>query len=135
MHNQRRPTRTLSAIALGAAAIVGIQACSPLRHSTSGANAPAIVYFTNDSQDQADVYAVVSGSQTIRLGTVYSNRTETLSVPGDIAARGSNVSVIARLLARNSVPSTGPLAIHPGDKLSVRLPADQRQLVVLPGDR
>jgi hypothetical protein len=135
MHNPHRPTRTLSAIALGAATILGIQACSPLRHGGTGANAPAIVYFTNESADQADVYAVVSGSQPVRIGTVFSNRTDTLRVPGDIAARGSNVSVVARLLARNNVPSTGPLAIHPGDKLSVRLPADQRQLVVLPGDR
>ncbi|HUQ80129.1 MAG TPA: hypothetical protein VM076_03265 [Gemmatimonadaceae bacterium] len=85
--------------------------------SSSGAKAPAIVYFRNDSQDQADVYAVVSGSQPVRIGTVFSNWTDTLTVPGDVAARGSNVSVVARLLARSNVPSTGPLAIQPGDRL------------------
>lgn len=125
-------SRTLSAVMLGAA-IFGSAACSPLRHGSSAANPPAFVYFTNESQDQADVYAVVSGSQAIRIGTVFSNRTETLVVPGDIAARGVNVSVVARLLARSGRPSTGPMPIRPGDKLLVRLPADQRQLVVLPG--
>jgi virulence-associated protein VagC len=71
----------------------------------------------------------------VRLGTVFSNRTETLVVPGDVAARGTDVSVIARLLARKITPSSGPLTIQPGDKLSIRLPADLRQLVVLPGQR
>jgi hypothetical protein len=121
-------------MALGMAALAALQACGPLRHGSSSANPPAYVYFTNDSQDQADVYAVVSGGQSVRIGTVFSNRTDTLRVPGDIAARGTNVAVVARLLARRGIPSTGPLSIHPGDRLAVRLPADQRQLVVLPGE-
>jgi hypothetical protein len=121
-------------LALTAAAAGALQACSPLRHGSSSANPPAFVYFTNESQDQADVYALVSNGQSVRIGTVFSNRTDTLRVPGDIAARGSDVSVVARLLARRDRPSTGPLSIHPGDRLVVRLPADQRQLVVLPGD-
>jgi hypothetical protein len=129
MHH--RATRGLCALLIGITAAT-TSACSARRGGA--ASAPAILYFTNESQDQADVYAVVSGSQPVRLGTVFSNRTDTLRVPADIAARGSNVSVIARLLARNVTPSTGPLAIHPGDRLSVRLPSDQRLLVVLPGE-
>ena len=132
MTTRRRVSRTLSALVL-TGAMVGLQACGGARHAGGGL-APAFVYFTNESQDQADVYAVVSGTQSIRIGPVFSNRTDTLRVPGDIAARGSNVSIVARLLARSAAPSTGPLAIHPGDRLSVRLPADQRQLVVLPGE-
>ena len=115
-------------------ALAGSTACGAGRRGNSKPQ-PAYLYFTNDSQDQADVYAVVSGSQQVRLGTVFSNRTETLVVPGDVASRGVNVSVIARLLAKHNVPSSGPLTIHPGDKISIRLPADQRQLVILPGDR
>lgn len=126
-----RAARGLNALVLGMT-ILGGAACGPLRHG-SAANPPALIYFTNDSQDQAAVYAVVSG-QRIRIGTVSSNRTDTLVVPGDVAARGVNVNLVARLLARNFAPSTGPLPIHPGDRLSVRLPADQRQLVVLPGE-
>jgi len=117
-----------------AIAVGGATACGASRRGGHAAE-PAVLYFTNESQDQADVYAVVSGSQQVRIGTVYSNRTDTLVVPGDIAARGTNVNVVARLLARNLAPSSGPMAIRPGDRLSVRLPADQRQLIVLPGDR
>jgi len=127
-----RAAHGLRVIAVGIA-LAGSSACGAGRHGVSKPP-PAYLYFTNDSQDQADVYAVVSGSQRVRLGTVHSNRTETLVLPGDIVAR-PNVSVVVRLLARNNTPSSGPLVINPGDKLSIRLPADQRQLVVLPGDR
>ena len=127
-----RATHGLRAIVVGIA-LAGTTACA--HRGGSSARPPAYVYFTNDSQDQADVYAVVSGRQPVRLGTVFSNRTETLVVPGDVAARGTDVSVIARLLARKITPSSGPLTIQPGDKLSIRLPADLRQLVVLPGQR
>ena len=130
-----RATLGLMGLGFGIATIgaVAASACGSLRSAKPG-TPPAYLYFTNESQDQADVYAVVSGTQGIRIGTVYSNRTDTLVVPADIAARGVNVNVVARLLARNAAPSSGPLPIHPGDRLSVRLPADQRQLVVLPGD-
>jgi hypothetical protein len=122
----------LSTVTL-AAAIAGAAACGPFRHSP--AQAPALLYFTNESLDQADVYAITPSGQRIRIGTVMAGRTETLKMPADIAARGDNVNVIARLLARNVVPSSGPISIHPGDRLVVRLPVDQKMLVVLPGDR
>jgi len=32
------------------------------------------------------------------------------------------------------MPSSGPIPIRPGDHLAVRLPIDQKMLVVLPGD-
>jgi class 3 adenylate cyclase len=122
----------LSVVAL-AAAVAGAAACGPFRHSS--AQAPALLYFTNESLDQADIFAVVSSGQRIRIGTVMAGRTETLTIPPDIAARGDNVNVVARLLARNVTPSSGPIPIHPGDRLQVRLPVDQKVLVVLPGDR
>ena len=128
-HRATRGVRVL----IAAVAVVGATACGATRRG-GNAPAPAVLFFSNESQDQADVYAVVSG-QRVRIGTVFSNRMDTLMVPGNVAARGTNINVVARLLARNFAPSTGPLAIHPGDRLSVRLPADQRQLVVLPGDR
>ena len=115
------------------AAIAGLGACGPFHRG--GQPQTATVVFTNESLDQADVYAVISGSQAVRIGTVFAGRTESLKVPGDVAGRGVNVNIVARLLARRNTPSTGPLPINPGDKFAVRLPADQRQLVVLPGDR
>jgi len=114
-----------------AAAALGAAACGPF-HKGSGLP-PAYLFFTNESLDQADVYAVVSGNQPIRIGTVSAGRTDTLTVPSDISGRGENVNVVARLLARSAVPSSGPIPIHPGDRLTVRLPLDQKMLVVLPG--
>lgn len=130
MTPQRRVARALSAFAFVAVA-GGVAACGPLRRGHEGP--PTYIYFTNDSQDQADVYAVFSGSQRVRIGTVFSNRTETLVLPPDVAARGTNVSVVARLLARRGAVSTGPLAIQPGDRLSVRLSPNTSTLIVLPG--
>jgi hypothetical protein len=121
-------------LAVVGAALALAAACGPF-HRGSGPP-PAVLYFTNESLDQADVFAVLPGDQPIRIGTVFAGQTDTLRVPPDIAARGQNVSVVARLLARNIVPSSGPIPIHPGDRLVVRLPVDQKMLVVLPtGDR
>ena len=112
-----------------AVAAVGAAACAPF-HKGKG-QPPAYLYFTNESLDQADVYAVLPGDQPVRIGTVAAGRTDTLTVPPEMSSRG-NVNVVARLLARSARPSSGPIAIHPGDRLAVRLPIDQKMLVVLP---
>jgi hypothetical protein len=104
-------------------------------HRSNKKKKPALLYFTNESLDQADVFAVTSSNQRTRIGTVFAGRTDTLTVPREIAARGDNVNIVARLLARSATPATGPVPIHPGDRLVVRLPSDQKLLVVLPGDQ
>jgi len=108
----------------------GAAACGPF-HKGAG-SPPAYLFFTNESLDQADVYAVLPGNQPIRIGTVFAGRTDTLTIPSEIASRGDNINVFARLLAQSARPSSGPIPIHPGDRLAVRLPVDQRTLVVLP---
>jgi hypothetical protein len=113
-----------------AVAVAVLAACGSM-HRGSG-QPPALLYFTNESLDQADVYAVLPGNQPTRIGTVFAGRTDTLKIPADIAARGDNINIVARLLARSARPSSGPVAIHPGDHLIVRLPVDQKLLVVLP---
>jgi hypothetical protein len=62
---------------------------------------------------------------------VAAGRTDTLTVPPEMSTRG-NVNVVARLLARSARPSSGPIPLHPGDRLAIRLPIDQKMLVVLP---
>ena len=114
-----------------ALALAATAACGGFRN-TQSAQERAVISFTNESLDQADVYAVTS-SQSIRIGTVLAGRTENLVVPGDIAFRGQNLNVVARLLAQSRRPSTGPISLSPGQRIEVRLPMDQRQLVVLPG--
>ena len=114
---------------LFAVAAIGAAACGPF-HKGKG-EPPSYLYFTNESLDQADVYAVLPGDQPVRIGTVAAGRTDTLTVPPEISARG-NVNVVARLLARSARPSSGPIPMHPGDRLAVRLPIDEKMLVVLP---
>jgi len=94
---------------------------------------PAILIFSNESIDQAAVYAVVPGSEFRRIGTVIPGRTETLNVPSDMAIRGS-LNIVARLLARSEVPQTGPVTIRPGERYQVRLTTDARSLSFLPAD-
>jgi len=115
---------------LFAAAALAAVACGPFQKGQGPP--PAYLIFTNESLDQADVYAVLSGNQPIRIGTVAAGRTDTLTVPPEVVTRGENVNVVARLLARSSRPSSGPIPLHPGDRLEVRLPIDQKMLVVLP---
>jgi hypothetical protein len=123
------PTRLLVALST----VIGVAACGPF-HRGAGPE-PAVLYFTNQSTDQADVFAVFPGGQPIRIGTVFAGRTDTLKVPSEIASRGENVNVFVRLLARSARPSSGPIAIRPGDRLQVTLPIDQKMLVVLPSGR
>ena len=123
------PTRLVLALS----ALIGVAACGPLHRGAAAE--PALLYFTNQSTDQADVFAVFPGGQPIRIGTVFAGRTDTLKVPSEIASRGENVNVFARLLARSARPSSGPIAIRPGDRLQVTLPLDQKMLVVLPTGR
>jgi len=123
------------ASAVSALALAGAAACGPMHRGGNNTQPPALIYFTNESLDQADVFAVTSSNQRTRMGTVFAGRTDTLTVPREVAARGDNVNIVARLLARSAMPASGPVPIHPGDHLVIRLPVDQKLLVVLPGDQ
>ena len=91
---------------------------------------PALIIFSNESLLQADVFAVVSGAQSRRLGTVFPGQTESLTLPGDIVRRG-NLSLVARLLGGELVGS-GTVGLRPGDTVRVVLPLERKLLSVLP---
>jgi hypothetical protein len=117
---------------LALAGALTVAACSRNTAGDPGDSAPdpALIIFTNESLLQADVFAVVRGAQTRRLGTVFSGQTDSLTLSGDIVMRG-NLSLVARLLGGELVGS-GTLGLRPGDTVRVVLPLERRLLSVLP---
>lgn len=122
-----RSLRRLTPAILVLAAITA--ACGPLRRSTGPP--PAVLFFTNESLHQADVYVVVQGVGPRRIGTVMAGRTDTLVVPSHFVRAGS-LNIMARLFARSAAVQTGPVSILPGEQYEVRLPLDARLLSFLP---
>jgi hypothetical protein len=109
--------------------ILAAAACGPLRRGPG--QAPAHIIFTNESLQQATVYVVGAGLNFRRIGTLFAGQTDTLTVPADVAVRGT-LNIVARLLARSDVPQTGPVAIRPGEWYQVRLPINSRLMSFLP---
>ncbi len=93
---------------------------------------PTTVVFSNQSQDQADLYAVANGGIPVRIGTVYSGRTDTLVVRAGVVPAGGDVEFIARILTRRAAPRSGSVNVQPGDWISITLPPTQNVLSVLP---
>ena len=131
-------TATLRLRALLLVSLVAVSACARNRPGRDDGNIaeseaaePTTIEFRNESLTQADVFVASSGTGARRIGTVFSGRTDTLTIPREIAIRGT-ITVVARLLAHSRAPSTGSIAISPGTRLSVRLPMDERSLFVLP---
>jgi hypothetical protein len=111
------------------ALLMSAAACGPLR---MGNNQRATLIFSNETLDQADVFATIAGTQTVRIGTVLSRRTDTLTVPASVTGQGGNTNIVVHMLAQSYTPSSGPVTLRAGDVLTVRLPPDARSLVVLP---
>ena len=127
------PRHIARAVAL--IALAALSACHRNRTTSEIADTPdepSTIEFRNESLAQADVF-IAGSSGTRRIGTVFAGRTETLTIPRELAMRGS-INVVARLLARSRVPTTGTIAIGPGTHLSIRLPLDEKTLYVLPAN-
>ena len=131
LHDLRRGMRPL----LIAALLVLPAACSRNRTQDQdvGINdGPATVVFSNESLNQADLFAVMPGVQARKLGTVMAGRTEELVVPADIVRRSQNLNFVVRMLSRSSTPGSGPVPLRAGDRLQIRLPMDAKTLFVAP---
>jgi len=118
-------------VAAAAALTITAAACGPFHHG-GPALPDAVVIFNNQSMDQADVYAVGTGGQPVRIGTVFSGRSEMLKVPAGSTGGGNSVDIIARIFASSRAPRSGPIALSPGDTVLVTLPVDEKMLTVLP---
>ena len=109
--------------------VLSAVACGPFRHSGPP---DAVVLFKNDSPDQADVYAIGSGGQPLRIGTVFAARSELLRVPSSITGGANRVNIIARIFPSMRAVGSGPFSLAPGDTMNVTLTADEKLLSVLP---
>jgi hypothetical protein len=127
-----RQIRALSVAAVLGVAISGAAACGPLHHSGEEAERRAEIEFINESLAPADVYAVVQGSESVRIGTVMAGRSEVLRIPQQMVDRASSLSIVARLLAQSRSLSTGPVTVSRGERIQVRLPMSGGVLSVLP---
>ena len=131
-----RQMRLVAAAAvLGAVTLGTATACGPLHRSEEEVADRAEIEFINESLSPAEVYAVVTGSESIRIGTVMAGRTEILRVPQQMVDRASALSIVARPLAQSRTLSTGPVSISRGERLQVRLPVSGSVLSVLPSSQ
>jgi len=103
--------------------------CTPLKH---GGPRDAAIIFHNDATDQADVYAIGSGGDPIRIGTVFAGRTEVLRVPSTATGATYRVNVVARIFGNGRVVATGPFTLEAGQTMDVRLTSDEKFLALLP---
>jgi len=126
IHNSIR----LPTVALGLA--VSVVGCGRLHTGEAEGDVcnGATVYFSNESLDEAAVYAV-SGSQQVRIGTVMAGRSDTLALSPTSLSNGT-VYFVVRPLASSRVVSSGPVALHGCDAISLRLPSVQNTIIVLP---
>jgi hypothetical protein len=128
----RRLRTTLQLSLCFSAALLGLAGCGHFIPGMGGNNQAQLI-FTNESIDQADVYAVIAAGDPVRVGSVIAGRTDTLPLNSTVVGASSGVNIVARVLAASRRPSTGQITVHSGDVLQVRLPADETTLIVLPG--
>ena len=116
----------------GVALVVALAACAACGPFHRGATPEAVVVFHNQSTDQADVYALGSGGDPTRIGTVFAGKTETLHVNDAIIGGANRVNVIARIFPSGRVVASGPFSLGPGDSMDLTLSSDEKILSVLP---
>jgi hypothetical protein len=108
--------------------LVSAGACGPFH---KGGPTDPVIIFSNDSPDQADVYAV-SGGAPVRIGTVFAGRKETLKVPLSVVGGTHTVDIVVRIFATNRSVHSGSISLNEGDRVDVRLQPDEKLLSVLP---
>ena len=122
----------LVATVASAAGAVGACRSGTAARASTPASAPTVLLFSNQSQYEAGVYIVAQSGPRRRIGTVMPGRTDSLVIRPGTVPIASTVAIVARLLAANATPSSGPLALRQGDRLSVTLPPAANTLNVLP---
>ena len=122
------PLRRLPAWAIASAMAMTIAGCGPFHR---GGQQPAEIVFHNQSIDQADVYAMGPGTDPVRIGTVYGEKTERLTVPFTVSAT-DRVNIITRVFPSSRIVASGPFTLNPGGVMDVTLASAENMLSVLP---
>jgi hypothetical protein len=120
----------LRRLALAAALLILAAACAT--RGGGSRSADAVVFFVNNSLNQASVYAINTGGTQTRIGTVFPGRRERLRLPGTILGGSRTFELQARQLTSSRVPRSGPITLIPGDSIEVTLSSDGALLSVLP---
>ncbi|NUQ21215.1 MAG: hypothetical protein HOQ09_09670 [Gemmatimonadaceae bacterium] len=126
----------MSPRSLGAALVTAallVTGCGP--HRGPASSQYAFVVFTNESLNQADVYAFGTAGDRVRLGTVFGAHTDTLRLDLRTISGSGTLSVRARIIATGRTPGTGQVLVHPGDYLRVTLPSSENMLTALVAQR
>lgn len=124
------PLRGLRVAMLASTVIISAACARNLSTGDPGMQEPGQIIFTNDSQQQADLFAVAPALGQRRLGTTFAGRTDTLRIPVELVTQGS-LSLVARMFGGGTAGS-GVIVLRSGESLRVRLPFDGKLLVVLP---
>lgn len=103
--------------------------CGPFHR---GAQPEPEILFHNQSIDQADVYALGAGTDPIRIGTVFGQKTDRLKVPLSAVGAGDRVNIVARVFPSSRVVASGPFDLPPGGMMDITLPSGEDMLAVLP---
>jgi hypothetical protein len=126
-------TRLLRAAA-SIATLAAAAACGPFHRGPSG---EATAVFQNQSTNQVDVYANGPDNVPVRIGSVLAGQTQALTIPAVVMAQGGQVNIGAHPLAQAQVqgaPASGPITMHVGDTIRIRLSGDMKTLSVIPAD-
>ena len=107
--------------------------CGPFHREPSE---DARLIFANESLDQVHVYAGGPNGNQVRLGAVLPLRVENLRVPAIVLSQGETVNISARLVGSTTPTATSiNFTLSAGDTIHVRLTADQRSILIIPGIR
>jgi hypothetical protein len=125
-------SKPFSSIVAGSIALAATAACGALHPGSTPDRAPTTIVFQNQSLEQADVFALRRSAGALRIGTVMAGRTDTLTIQPGLIAPGETVDFAVRLLAKPGTPHSGPVAVSPGQWLTITLPQTEKILSVLP---
>lgn len=91
-----------------------------------GADSDATLVVDNQSTSDMRIYAIISGGQRVRLGSVSGLSTQRLSIPRHVIGGGRDVAFEADPLAGQSSATSFNIYVAPGQEVTIRIPSRLR---------